>query len=53
MNLSFVPLINESDMEYGTILILDDVTHQAKLEEQLTQNEKLSALGLISRRCCT
>jgi two-component system NtrC family sensor kinase len=48
MNLSFVPLINESDMEYGTILILDDVTHQAKLEEQLTQNEKLSALGLLA-----
>jgi two-component system, NtrC family, sensor kinase len=48
LNLSFVPLINESDMEYGTILILDDVTHQAKLEEQLTQSEKLSALGLLA-----
>jgi len=48
MNLSFVPLINESDVEYGTILILDDVTHQAKLEEQLTQSEKLSALGLLA-----
>jgi two-component system NtrC family sensor kinase len=47
-NLSFVPLINESDIEYGTILILDDVTHQAKLEEQLTQSEKLSALGLLA-----
>src|SRR5207249_4636961 len=41
-------LINESDVEYGTILILDDVTHQAKLEEQLTQSEKLSALGLLA-----
>ena len=48
LNLSFVPLINESDVEYGTILILDDVTHQAKLEEQLTQSEKLSALGLLA-----
>lgn len=48
MNLSFVPLINESDVEYGTILILDDVTHQAKLEEQLSQSEKLSALGLLA-----
>lgn len=48
LNLSFVPLINESDVEYGTILILDDVTHQAKLEEQLTQAEKLSALGLLA-----
>jgi PAS domain S-box-containing protein len=48
MNISFVPLINESDVEYGTILILDDVTHQAKLEEQLTQSEKLSALGLLA-----
>jgi PAS domain S-box-containing protein len=48
VNLSFVPLINESDIEYGTILILDDVTHQAKLEEQLTQSEKLSALGLLA-----
>ncbi len=48
MNLSFVPLINESDVEYGTIVILDDVTHQAKLEEQLTQSEKLSALGLLA-----
>jgi two-component system, NtrC family, sensor kinase len=47
-NLSFVPLINESDVEYGTILILDDVTHQAKLEAQLTQSEKLSALGLLA-----
>jgi signal transduction histidine kinase len=48
VNLSFVPLINESDVEYGTIVILDDVTHQAKLEEQLTQSEKLSALGLLA-----
>ena len=48
LNLSFVPLINESDVEYGTIVILDDVTHQAKLEEQLTQSEKLSALGLLA-----
>jgi two-component system NtrC family sensor kinase len=48
VNLSFVPLINESDVEYGTIMILDDVTHQAKLEEQLTQAEKLSALGLLA-----
>lgn len=48
VNLSFVPLINESDVEYGTIMILDDVTHQAKLEEQLTQSEKLSALGLLA-----
>jgi two-component system, NtrC family, sensor kinase len=48
LNLSFVPLINESDIEYGTIMILDDVTHQAKLEEQLTQSEKLSALGLLA-----
>ncbi len=48
LNLSFVPLINESDVEYGTILILDDVTHQAKLEEQLSQSEKLSALGLLA-----
>ncbi|HJZ11503.1 MAG TPA: histidine kinase dimerization/phospho-acceptor domain-containing protein, partial [Acidobacteriota bacterium] len=48
INLSFVPLINESDVEYGTILILDDVTHQAKLEEQLTQSEKLTALGLLA-----
>lgn len=48
VNLSFVPLINESDVEYGTILILDDVTHQAKLEEQLTQADKLTALGLLA-----
>jgi two-component system NtrC family sensor kinase len=48
LNLSFVPLINESDVEYGTILILDDVTHQAKLEEQLTQADKLTALGLLA-----
>ena len=48
LNLSFVPLINESDVEYGTIVILDDVTHQAKLEEQLSQSEKLSALGLLA-----
>lgn len=48
VNLSFVPLINESDIEYGTIVILDDVTHQSKLEEQLTQSEKLSALGLLA-----
>lgn len=48
VNLSFVPLINESDVEYGTILIMDDVTHQAKLEEQLTQADKLTALGLLA-----
>lgn len=48
VNLSFVPLINETDVEYGTIMLLDDVTHQAKLEEQLTQSEKLSALGLLA-----
>lgn len=46
MNLALVPLSNPD--ERGVLLVMDDITEKAALEDQLLQAEKLSSLGLLA-----
>ena len=48
MNLSFIPLEDPSAGNSGALLVLDDITEKAHLEEQLLQAEKLSSIGLLA-----
>ena len=46
VNLALVPLSNPD--ERGVLLVMDDITEKAALEDQLLQAEKLSSLGLLA-----
>jgi PAS domain S-box-containing protein len=48
VNLSLIPLRNPMVMNSGSLLVLDDITEKAKLEDQLLQAEKLSSIGLLA-----
>ncbi len=48
LNVSIVPLWMRSGAPSGSLLVLEDLTHRVRLEEQLQQREKLSSLGLLA-----
>lgn len=48
LNVSIVPLWMRSGEPSGSLLVLEDMTHRVRLEEQLQQREKLSSLGLLA-----
>ncbi len=48
VNLSLIPLRNPIVMNSGSLMVLDDITEKAKLEDQLLQAEKLSSIGLLA-----
>jgi signal transduction histidine kinase len=48
VNLSLIPLQNSMVMNSGSLIVLDDITEKADLEEQLLQTEKLSSIGLLA-----
>lgn len=48
LNVSIVPLRMRSGDPSGSLLVLEDMTHRVRLEEQLQQREKLSSLGLLA-----
>ncbi|GBC77565.1 Sensor kinase CckA [bacterium HR08] len=48
LNVSLVPLWMRSGGPSGSLLVLEDLTHRVRLEEQLQQREKLSSLGLLA-----
>lgn len=47
-NISIAPLLNRDFEAVGRIVIVDDLTDRMHLEEQLTQAEKLSSIGLLA-----
>jgi len=48
VNLSFIPLLDSSETDSGSLIVLDDITEKADLEKQLLQSEKLSSIGLLA-----
>ncbi|MBN2320206.1 MAG: PAS domain S-box protein [Acidobacteria bacterium] len=48
VNLSFIPLQETEAAKPGCLIVLDDITEKADLEEQLLQAEKLSSIGLLA-----
>jgi two-component system, NtrC family, sensor kinase len=47
-NITIAPLLNRDFQAVGRIVIVDDLTDRMHLEEQLTQAEKLSSIGLLA-----
>ena len=47
-NITIAPLLNRDFAAVGRIVIVDDLTDRIQLEEQLTQSEKLSSIGLLA-----
>jgi len=48
INVSITPLVGKSAERIGRLLLFDDVTQRDRMEEQLTQTEKLTSLGLLA-----
>ncbi|QHN03540.1 PAS domain S-box protein [Granulicella sp. WH15] len=47
-NIAIAPLVTKSFQTIGRIILVDDITDRIELENQLTQSEKLSSIGLLA-----
>lgn len=48
VNIAVTPLISRDNSIKGKLILLDDVTDRASLEDQLLQSEKLTSIGLLA-----
>jgi len=48
LNVSITPLVGKAGENIGRLLLFDDVTQRERMEEQMTQTEKLTSLGLLA-----
>jgi two-component system NtrC family sensor kinase len=48
LNVSITPLVSKSAERIGRLLLFDDVTQRERMEEQMSQTEKLTSLGLLA-----
>jgi two-component system NtrC family sensor kinase len=48
LNVSITPLVGKVGENIGRLLLFDDVTQRERMEEQMTQTEKLTSLGLLA-----
>jgi two-component system NtrC family sensor kinase len=48
LNVSITPLVSKSGEKIGRLLLFDDVTQREQMEEQMSQTEKLTSLGLLA-----
>jgi len=48
MNVSITPLVSKSGEHIGRLLLFDDVTQRERMQEQMSQTEKLTSLGLLA-----
>ena len=48
LNVSITPLVGKSGERIGRLLLFDDVTQRERMEEQTSQTEKLTSLGLLA-----
>jgi len=48
LNVSITPLVSKSGEKIGRLLLFDDVTQRERMEEQMSQTEKLTSLGLLA-----
>jgi PAS domain S-box-containing protein len=47
-NIAVAPLLSRDFVSVGRIILVDDITERVALEAQLTQNDKLSSIGLLA-----
>lgn len=48
VNIAVAPLVTRDQDQIGRLIILDDVTERAELEQRLVQTDKLSSIGLLA-----
>jgi two-component system, NtrC family, sensor kinase len=48
LNIAIAPLISKEREQIGRLIIIDDVTDRAELEQRLVQADKLSSIGLLA-----
>ena len=48
LNVSITPLVGKAGERIGRLLLFDDVTQRERMEEQMSQTEKLTSLGLLA-----
>jgi two-component system, NtrC family, sensor kinase len=48
LNVSITPLVSKSNERIGRLLLFDDVTQRERMQEQMSQTEKLTSLGLLA-----
>ncbi|MBZ5575545.1 MAG: PAS domain S-box protein [Acidobacteriia bacterium] len=48
LNLAIAPLVSKDQRQIGRLVIFDDVTDRAELEQRLVQADKLSSIGLLA-----
>jgi len=48
LNIAIAPLVSKDGEQIGRLVIFDDVTDRAELEQQLVQADKLSSIGLLA-----
>ncbi len=48
VNVSIAPLVGKAADRIGRLILIDDISQRARLEEQLMQTEKLTSLGLLA-----
>ncbi|MGA3238882.1 MAG: ATP-binding protein [Bryobacteraceae bacterium] len=47
-NVAIAPLVSKDQEQIGRLIIFDDVTDRAELEQRLVQADKLSSIGLLA-----
>src|SRR6202167_5998618 len=48
VNVAIAPLVTRTFQVIGRLVIMDDITERIDLETQLSQSDKLSAIGLLA-----
>ncbi len=48
VNIAIAPLVSKDQEQIGRLIIFDDVTDRAELEQRLVQADKLSSIGLLA-----
>src|ERR1035441_10086947 len=48
LNVAIAPLVSKDFEQIGRLIIFDDVTDRAELEQRLVQADKLSSIGLLA-----
>jgi two-component system NtrC family sensor kinase len=48
LNIAIAPLVSKEGEQIGRLVIFDDITDRAELEQRLVQADKLSSIGLLA-----
>ena len=48
VNIAIAPLVSKDQEQIGRLIIFDDITDRAELEQRLVQADKLSSIGLLA-----